>query len=141
MAKTKIRKLKSSNGKSRPSRNNPKSSKSNNKIIKHVIWVEKKGLSPRLIEKIVTKQISEENFEPSMKMLTRIMNSIIEKGSSNKTNLSHGTNLNYSRLVKHILWLENRGLVKSIVENSKIKIKLTDRGRSFAETITKNENK
>ncbi len=75
------------------------------------------------------------NFEPSMKVLIRIVESIAEYGSEGKTQLSLDANLNYARLAKHIVWLEKKGLVESTIKNSKINVGFTDKGRVFASTI------
>ncbi len=80
------------------------------------------------------------NFEPSMKIIHRIIRCLLKNESETKTHLARNANLNYTRLVKHIMWMEKKGLVKSTVENSRIKVNLTDKGRMFAATITKNEN-
>jgi predicted transcriptional regulator len=91
------------------------------------------------INKIVAKKTRKENFEPSMKIIHRIIKCLIKNEAETKTNLSRNANLNYIRLVKHIEWLEKKGLVKSIIKNSKINVMLTEKGRIFAITITKNE--
>ena len=75
-------------------------------------------------------------MKPSMKILIRIVESMIKNGSEGKTSLSLGTNLNYARLAKHIVWLEKKGLVESIIEDSKINVGLTEKGRLFASTIS-----
>jgi predicted transcriptional regulator len=140
MANNKTIKQKSSNGNVRSS--TAKSNNSHTKISKSTIWVEKRGITNTLNNSIIDKKIKknklEKNFEPSMKMLIRIMDSMTEKGSKSKTNLSRGANLNYTRLVKHVIWLEKKGLVKSTIENARIKVNLTEKGRVFAATITKN---
>lgn len=74
-------------------------------------------------------------FQPSMKIIIRIVESIIEKGTENKTSLSFDTNLNYTRLANHIVWLEKKGLVESTIEKSKINVGLTEKGKLFAKTI------
>ncbi len=74
----------------------------------------------------------ESGFEPSMKTLLRILKAMTENGSKGKTQLSLDTNLNYARLAKHIVWLEKKGLVKSIIDKSKINVALTVKGRVFA---------
>ena len=76
------------------------------------------------------------DFSPSIKTLIRILLCVQEQGPSAKTNLSRKTNLNYTRLAKHIVWLEKKGLVESVIDKSKIKIELTVKGREFAETIS-----
>ncbi len=101
-----------------------------------VIDLKKKKLLPK-IANILNQKIIEPTFEPSMKILIRITESMLERGSEGKTSLSLGTNLNYARLAKHIVWLEKKGLVKSTIENSKINVGLTEKGRLFASTILK----
>jgi len=71
-----------------------------------------------------------------MTTLNRILKSVTEYGPSAKTNLSLKTNLNYTRLAKHIVWLEKKGFVESIIYKSKINIEVTEKGRRFAETIS-----
>jgi len=75
-------------------------------------------------------------FEPSMKTLSRILKVMINNGPEAKTTLSLDTNLNYSRLAKHIVWLEKKGLVESTINNSKINVCLTVKGRVFASTLS-----
>lgn len=59
-----------------------------------------------------------------------------DKGPEAKTMLSINANLNYSRLAKHIVWLEKKGLVESTIDNSQIKVGLTKKGREFASTLS-----
>jgi len=61
---------------------------------------------------------------------------VTKSGPSAKTDLSHKTNLNYTRLAKHIVWLEKKGFVESVIYKSKIRIKLTATGKLFAESIS-----
>ncbi|WKT57423.1 winged helix-turn-helix domain-containing protein [Candidatus Nitrosotenuis chungbukensis] len=76
------------------------------------------------------------DFKPSMTALSRIMQTMIENGSECKTKLSLDANLNYARLVRHIVWLEKKGLVESKVEDNKINVVLTENGKTFASTIS-----
>lgn len=87
--------------------------------------------------KIVKSKKLAPNFEPSMKALSRIVAFITENGAEGKTQLSLGTNLNYARLAKHIVWLEKKGLVELIIEDNKINVGLTTNGREFASIISK----
>ena len=77
------------------------------------------------------KAIPKKEFEPSMKTLIRIMESISENGADVKTSLALKTNLNYTRLAEHIVWLEKKGLVESIISDKKINVILTQQGRIF----------
>ena len=87
--------------------------------------------------KIIKSKKLESDFDPSMKTLLRIMKAMTKNGAEGKTQLSLDTNLNYARLVKHIVWLEKKGLVESIIEDNKINVALTTRGRKFASMISK----
>lgn len=80
---------------------------------------------------IVKTEKLEPDFEPSMKTLLRIMESMTSNRSEGKTCLARDTNLNYSRLAKHIVWLEKKGLVESVVDDQKINVVLTQKGRTF----------
>ena len=86
--------------------------------------------------KIIKSKKLEPSFEPSMKTLSRIMKTITEKGAEGKTQLSLDTNLNYARLAKHIVWLEKKGLAESTIEDNKINVALTTKGREFASMIS-----
>jgi predicted transcriptional regulator len=55
-----------------------------------------------------------------------------QSGPEGKTRLSLKTNLNYTRLAKHIVWLEKKGLVESKIDQSKINVGLTPKGRIFS---------
>ena len=87
--------------------------------------------------KIIKSKKLEPDFDPSMKTLLRIMKAMTEHGAEGKTQLSRYTNINYARLVKHIVWLEKKGLVESIIEYNKVNVALTKSGRKFASTISK----
>ena len=85
---------------------------------------------------IINKKKLEPDFEPSMKTLSRIFKTMTDNGSKARTSLSLDTNLNYTRLAKHIVWLEQKGLVKSTSDKTKINVGLTAKGRVFASTIS-----
>lgn len=90
---------------------------------------------PEILDIIKNKKI-EPDFEPSTKTLSRILQSITDKDPEAKTILSINANLNYSRLAKHIVWLEKKGFVESTIDNSQIKIGLTLKGREFASMLS-----
>ena len=71
-----------------------------------------------------------------MKTLTRILKTMIENGPEAKTNLSVDSNVNYTRLAKHIVWLEKKGLAELIIDKSKINVGLTAKGKIFASTLS-----
>jgi len=88
------------------------------------------------IRKIVKEKKLEPNFEPSVKTLSRIMKAITKNGSKGRTQLSLDTNLHYTRLAKHIVWLEKKCFVKSTIDKSKINVALTEKGRVFASMLS-----
>jgi len=77
----------------------------------------------------------EPNFEPTMKILSRILKFILDNGPEAKSSLSHDANIQYTRLAKHIVWLEKKGLVESTIVKSRIKVGLTEKGKEFATTL------
>ncbi len=91
--------------------------------------------TPKSTEIIKNKKL-ESDFNPSVKTLTRILNYVEEQGPAPKTKLSHKTNLNYTRLAKHIVWLEKKGYVESLIQDSQIKIKSTEKGKEFAKSLS-----
>lgn len=80
-------------------------------------------------------QKTEYDFSPSTSSVLRIIQAINHHGPTVKTNLATNSNLNYSRLAKHIVWLEKKGLIKSTIEDSRINVDLTEKGRVFASII------
>lgn len=77
------------------------------------------------------------DFEPSMKLLSRIMKVILEKNLIGRTALSVEANVNYNTLAKHIEWMENKSLIDLIVGDSKVNVKLSPVGRDFALHLAK----
>ena len=90
----------------------------------------------KIITVIVKRKKLSSTFEPSMKTLSRILKIMVDNGPDAKTSLSLGANLNYARLAKHIVWLEKKGFVKSTVDDSKISVGLSEKGRMFASTLS-----
>jgi predicted transcriptional regulator len=86
----------------------------------------------------VKRKKIEPDFKPSIKALSRILRIMTKNGYEGRTCLARDSNLNYSRLAKHIVWLEKKGLVESTIDKSKINVGLTEKGRMFATTISDN---
>ena len=84
---------------------------------------------------VIKNEKMKNDFEPSMKTLLRLMEAMLNNDSEGKTCLARDTNLNYARLAKHVIWLEKKGLVESIVHDQKINVVLTPKGRTFGTTI------
>lgn len=100
----------------------------------HIIMLNKSSnvveMSSKTINIMKSKSI-EQDFEPSMRTLLRIMESMTNNRAEGKTCLARDTNLNYARLAKHIVWLEKKGLVESVLDDQKINVILTQKGRTF----------
>jgi predicted transcriptional regulator len=109
--------------------------------VKKIIEIVEKQTIPipevkEVLEFIETaKDIPKKEFEPSMKTLLRIVKTLTDKGPEVKTSLSLDANLNYTRLAKHVAWLEKKGLVESTIDESTIKVGLTQKGRIFVTTF------
>jgi len=84
----------------------------------------------------ITNEKKKRDFEPSLKTISHIMKSMTSNRTEGKTCLARDTNLNYSRLAKHIVWLETKGLVESTIDKSKINVGLTAKGKVFASTLS-----
>ncbi|MDE1861983.1 MAG: hypothetical protein KGI33_03615 [Thaumarchaeota archaeon] len=70
-----------------------------------------------------------------MKILSRILNVLIENNAVIKTILLRKANLNHVRLSMHLDWLEQKGLVEYVVMDNKINVMLTEAGREFAKPL------
>jgi predicted transcriptional regulator len=83
-----------------------------------------------------TKKRKIGSFEPNMKILSRIMKTILERDSINRTNLAQEANVNYVRLLDHLSWLQKKHFVELVVEEGKVKVRFTQLGREFALALT-----
>lgn len=92
---------------------------------------------PEHINNIKKDKKLEPAFEPSTKILARILNNLTAKGAKTKSALAVDTKVNYTRLVKHIVWMENKGLVEKKINKSRIEVELTKKGKEFASALPK----
>ncbi len=76
--------------------------------------------------------IVKSEFEPSMKIVSRILNILLENSSIGRTELSQLANLHYGRLSKYLKWLKKKSLIEFVAADEKVVIKLTHNGRNFA---------
>ncbi|MBI1829403.1 MAG: hypothetical protein HY222_03115 [Thaumarchaeota archaeon] len=58
------------------------------------------------------------------------------KTTMGRTALAEKVNVNYTRLLKHLKWLEQKGFVKMVIEKGKVNVVLTKTGRRFARTFS-----
>ena len=68
-----------------------------------------KVVNVKVVEIIKTKSLVS-SFDPSMKTLMRIVKFMTENASGGKTQLALDTKLNYTRLAKHLVWMEKKVL-------------------------------
>jgi len=81
---------------------------------------------------IVRNKKLELNFAPSIKTLTGIFKIMMSNIPRYKTSLSIDANMDYTRLAKHIVWLEKKGLIESEIKKPVINFSLTEKGKEFA---------
>jgi predicted transcriptional regulator len=75
-------------------------------------------------------------FEPSIKILRRILKVILEKSYIGKTSLSVESNINYVKLLKYLEWMEGKQLVKFMDHNDKSCVTLSQKGREFSSILS-----
>ena len=75
-------------------------------------------------------------FEPSKKLLPRVMKALLEGNHINRTSLAQASNLNYATLCKYVMWLNQKSKVEFVMLEGKLTIKLTESGRELALKLT-----
>lgn len=95
-------------------------------------------INSRVVKIIKNKKLVP-SFDPSMKVLMRLMKFMLENNSKGRTQLALDTHLNYTRLAKHVVWLETRGLIELTLVDTKVLVVLTPSGRKFASVISQIE--
>lgn len=93
------------------------------------------NLAVKSTKKVKSNRITNQNFKPSLKILLRTMKVILESSSIGKTSLSQEANINYHRLSKHLDWLKEKYLIEYVLEDYKVKIRLTEKGRQFEDSF------
>lgn len=86
--------------------------------------------SKKLEQSEASKSNSE--FKPSMKILSKIMQSILEKNSLGRTSLSQITHTNYQTISRHVEWLKQKSFVDITLDRGKVHVELSSAGRDFA---------
>lgn len=81
------------------------------------------------------------NIWPSLRITARILEILRDSGSLTKTELSQKSGINYSRLRRHLDWLEEKGVVEMKVRRHKIIVDLTKTGKEFTSVMLRNNNK
>ncbi len=86
---------------------------------------------------VVIDNNEQTEFQPNVKLLYRIVKVIMENNSLGKTALSQKANINYVILMKHLMWLDDKGLIESIINDGKVHVKFREKGREFADQLIK----
>lgn len=79
---------------------------------------------------------SKTHFEPSMKVLSRILIIMLESRLVGKTSMSQKAYVNYPKIVEHLNWMKRKRLIETVVEEDKVKFKLTEKGMEFAKILS-----
>ncbi len=77
------------------------------------------------------------DFEPSMRILSRVTRILLERNSVGRTELAQVTNLQYGRLAKYLEWLAHRMFIEFLLQDGKVLVRLTPSGREFSQKIRK----
>ncbi|MGH9993504.1 MAG: winged helix-turn-helix domain-containing protein [Nitrososphaera sp.] len=83
------------------------------------------------------RKSAKRSFKPSVDVLIRIISILTQKRTVGRTLLCLEGHLNYTRASRHLRWLADKEFIEFVVENGKVKIRLTDRGRNFADLLLK----
>lgn len=75
---------------------------------------------------------SDTNFKPSMRIMSKILQSLLEKGPVGRTSLSQLTHTNYRTISSHIEWLKEKSLIEITLNNGKTHVRLSPAGRELA---------
>jgi predicted transcriptional regulator len=73
-----------------------------------------------------------DGFDPSIKLLLRIMKVILEHNFIGRTALAQKANVSYDRLSKHLEWLQQKSFVELFIDDGKIYVRLNAIGTEFA---------
>lgn len=85
----------------------------------------------------IKKIESSPDFKPSITILSRILQAVMEIKIIGRTALSHETNLNYTVLSQYLDWMKDKFLIESVIVNYKVYLQLSENGLSFALQINK----
>lgn len=78
-----------------------------------------------------------DQFDPSPRILIRILRILIENNAIGRTRLAQAANVHYTVLLKHLKWLEQKQYIEYFLENGKAAIRLTQNGRDFAKVVSR----
>lgn len=80
---------------------------------------------------IQKKMEDNDDFEPSMRILSRILKILLEKDSMLRTDLTTVVNTNYPTVSKYLRWLERRSVVTYVVNDGVVNVRMNQAERQF----------
>jgi predicted transcriptional regulator len=80
-------------------------------------------------------------FNPTVLTILRILHPLLENGSMTRTDLSRGAKINYSVFKRYFAWLRGKGLVELAMEEEKITVRITKKGRDLALILNGNSTR
>jgi len=75
--------------------------------------------------------MSSEEFIPNMRVLLRVLAHLLD-GPTTLTKIRAKTKLNHTKYKAYVEWLEDRGIIESVIEKHKARMCLTKEGREVA---------
>jgi predicted transcriptional regulator len=77
----------------------------------------------------------ESHFNPTVTTLFRVLKVLLERNSIGRTSLCQAANIHYGRLVKCLTYLQDKGCIEHVVEEARVRVRLTVKGREFASAL------
>jgi predicted transcriptional regulator len=74
-------------------------------------------------------------FNPTVSTLFRVLKVLSEQNSIGRTSLCQAANIHYGRLVKCLTYLEEKSFIEQVIEEGKIRVRLTAKGKEFASAL------
>jgi hypothetical protein len=64
------------------------------------------------------------------------MQILLESDEKGRTALAQAGNINYSRLLEHLRWLEGKGVVCLVIKEGMVQVRLIESGKEFAKVFS-----
>lgn len=65
-------------------------------------------------------------------LVRKITQVLLDKSEIGRTELSQATNVNYTRLMEQLSWLEQKQYVELAISGRRVVIRLTEKGRDYS---------
>lgn len=77
-----------------------------------------------------------DQFDPSPRILNRVLKLLKEESAIGRTRLAQAANVHYAVLLKHLQWMEQRRYIELVLEDGKVMVRLTQKGREFVALLS-----